>query len=170
MDSIVSHLRMSLLSSSWPQLTRAAMFFFVYVICLLILLPGDVTSLSLSLSPTLSLSPSPFLPPSPSFVHLPHSIYSWNWWFNEELVHHQWPLPSSASCGWVDGWVCSYVGVFMFSQIWSCTLQNFANFCTRAAQYIYIFFYCHRNISWRDKHCERRSEIFFISRNLNFKL
>lgn len=68
-------LRMSLLSPLWPHLTAAAMFLFVHLMCLLIQLPGGMTT----------------LPPPPLFT-TPLSIYSWNWWFNEELGHHEWPL------------------------------------------------------------------------------
>lgn len=75
-------LRMSLLSPLWPHLTSAAMFLFVHLACLLIQLPGDMHTPS----PPLYLSPS--LCSSPPRL----SIFSWNWWFNEDLSHHEWPL------------------------------------------------------------------------------
>lgn len=86
-------LRMSLLSPLWPHLTSTVMFLFVHLACLLIQLPGATTTPSPpSLPQPLSLSPTPGL-----------SIFSWNWWFNEDLSHHEWPLCYCFSpCDWLS--------------------------------------------------------------------
>lgn len=76
-------LRMSLLSPLWPHLTSTAMFLFVHLACLLIQLPGGMTT------------PSPPSLPQPIslFIFPPRlSIFSWNWWFNEDLSPHEWPI------------------------------------------------------------------------------
>lgn len=50
------------------------------------------------------------------------SIYSWNWWFNEEFGHHEWPLSSLQS---------SHFFLFMYSSfgwIIFSKLQNLNSF------------------------------------------
>lgn len=87
-------------SLSWPHLTTAAVLLFVHFMSVNTAPRGHDYPMSLpplSLSVLLCLSlfilPSVHLPPAP--------IYSRNWWFNEQLGHHERPRPSSASFLWM---------------------------------------------------------------------
>lgn len=82
----------------------------------------SMSRLPLSASVSLLCSPPPL------------SIFSWNWWFNEELTHHRWPLPSLFflydffSPPPLSVCVCVAAGGGSFGEILIHRLQNFGSF------------------------------------------
>lgn len=92
-DAYLLCLRVSLLSSIWPRLTRAATSSFVHLICLLIVLPGDLTMLSVSLWIAYLLCPPPPSPSIPATGDLMKNLVTMS-----DLSHHCSPVIFSYLC------------------------------------------------------------------------
>lgn len=92
-DAYLLCLRVSLLSSVWPRLTRAATSSFVHLICLLIVLPGDLTMLAVSLWIAYLLCPPPPSPSIPATGDLMKNSVTMS-----DLSHHCSPVIFSYLC------------------------------------------------------------------------
>lgn len=113
---------MSPSSLSWPHLTTAAVLLFVHLMCLLILLPGDMTTLCHSLALPLSLScfvslslssplsTSPLTPSIPGTGDLMNSSVT----MNDLALHQHLFFECVCMCVWGSSGLIQQASNFLF--------------------------------------------------------